>query len=445
MQLLFMALLLALAVLIIWYSGMRRMIIFIICISFIPYIVGIPSPYLPSYRLFCLAVLVSAFLRFKSFAPSLRRMPCIWVLLLVLVSFLLTAIMDQRLGAKESLWKAVMAFVDTFLMIAVGYFSLYNNRQLRSLNSVLIILSIVLSIYGILSGIIGRDYYGQFFGRVFGAESYFTPLRSLHRTRLTSFLFDPHLYGFFSSTLFTTVLLLNKNRLLSRPIVLVTLLLLFSGVFFSGSRSSMIAMLVALTIYVVLKGDLKLFVRYTFIVVVAISAALAIPATREKINSVTEIFTTSDGGKTGGSNRNMRERQLEISLYLFHQNPVWGNGFNYFNEVLKPDQDIIYKQGLLGAESYLFILLIEGGMVQIVCIGIFFLYLLAYFLSNLRRHSDYALWGITILIQFLFVAFITGASCRWQFALPFVGLAMRAIVNSKYGRQHKILDHRTSI
>lgn len=445
MQLLFMALLLALAVLLIWYSGMRRMIIFVICISFIPYIVSIPSPYLPSYRLFCLAILGSAFLRFNSFTTSLRRMPCIWVLLLVLVSYLLTAIMDERLGAKESIWKAVMAYVDTFLMIAVGYFSLYNNRQLRSLNSVLIILSIVLSVYGILAGIIGKDYYGQFLGRVFGADSDFSPLRSLSRTRLTSLLFDPHLYGFFSSTLFTTVLIFNRKRLFGRPIVLVTLFLLLSGVFFSGSRSALMGMLVAITIYVVLKGNLKLFVRYCFLLLVAFSVAFAIPATRKKINSVAEIFTTSDGGKTGGSNRNMRERQLEISLYLFHQNPVWGNGFNYFNEVLKPDRNIIYKQGLLGAESYLFVLLIEGGMVQIVCIGIFFLYLLAYFLSNLRRHSDYALWGITILTQFLIVIFLTGAFCRWQFALPFVGLAMRAIVNSKYERQHKILNHRTSI
>lgn len=445
MQLLFTALLLGLALLIIWYSGMRRMMIFIIGISFIPYFVNIPSPFLPSYRLFCLALLISAVLRVNTFIVQLRRLPCIWVLLLVLLSYLMTAIMDQRVDTKEAVWKAIMAFVDTFLMIGVGYLSLYHNRQMRPLNRVLIVISIILSIYGLLSGIIGKDFYGQLIGRVFGAESNFTPLRSLSRTRLTSFLFDPHLYGFFSSTLFTTILILNKSRLLSHPLILISLFLLLCGVVFSGSRSSLIALVIAVTVYVVLKRDFKLLIRYSFIMLVAISAALAIPATREKVLSVADAFTSADGGKTDGSNRNMRERQLEISLYLFQQNPVWGNGFSYFNEFLKPDEDLIHKQGLLGAESYLFVLLIEGGMVQMICIGIFFLYLLAYFLFNLNSHPNYALWGITILIQFLIVVFITGAFCRWQFALPFVGLAMRAIVNRKYVRKHKVLHNRSGI
>ena len=445
MQLLFIALLLGIASLLIWYSGMRRMIIFIIGISFIPYFISIPSPFLPSYRLFCLAVLISAVLRVNTFIVQLRKLPCIWVLLLVLFSYLMTAIMDQRLGTKDAGWKAIMAFVDTYLMIAVGYFSLYNNRQLRPLNHVLIVLSIILSVYGLLSGVIGKDFYGQIIGRVFGAESDFTPLRSLSRTRLTSFLFDPHLYGFFSSTLFTTILILNKGRLLSRPYILISLFLLLCGVVFSGSRSSLIAMMAAITIYVVLKRDFKLLIRYFFLLFVTGSLALAIPVTREKILSVADAFTSADGGKTEGSNQNMRERQLEISLYLFQQNPVWGNGFSYFNEVLKPDEDLIYKQGLLGAESYLFVLLIEGGMVQMICIGIFFLFLLAYFLFNLNAHPNYALWGITILIQFLIVVFITGAFCRWQFALPLVGLAMRAIVNSKYARKYKVLNNRSGI
>ena len=193
MQLLFIALLLGIASLLIWYSGMRRMIIFIIGISFIPYFISIPSP------------LISAVLRVNTFIVQLRKLPCIWVLLLVLFSYLMTAIMDQRLGTKDAGWKAIMAFVDTYLMIAVGYFSLYSNRQLRPLNNVLIVLSIILSVYGLLSGVIGKDFYGQIIGRIFGAESDFTPLRSLSRTRLTSFLrtsmasFRPHFSRLFLS------------------------------------------------------------------------------------------------------------------------------------------------------------------------------------------------------------------------------------------------------
>jgi len=445
-QYIFMALLLVLASLMLWYSGMRRLMVFIIAITFVPYLVSIPAPFLPSYRLFCLAVILSAMLRTGSFVEQMRRLPCLWALLLVLGAHLMTAVMDHRVAAAGAVWKACMAFVDTFLMLVVGYLSLYSNRQLRLLNIMLIAVGIVISTYGLLSGVIGNDFFGQFIGRVYGAESDFTPLRSLSRTRLTSFLFDPHLYGFYSSTLFTSILILNKDRLLQRPLAVVTLLLLLCGVVFSGSRSSLIALAVAVTIYVLLQRNVQLIMRYCFLLVVALGLALAIPATREKLSSVAEVFTSADGGKTDGSNRNMRERQLEISLYLYRQNPVWGNGFSYFNEVLKPDESLIQKQGLLGAESYLFVLLIEAGLVQMVCIGLLLLCLLSYFLLSLRRHPAYALWGLTILIQFLIVAFITGAFGRWQYALPFVGLAMRAIINNKpHDGKREILINRSGI
>lgn len=76
-QYIFMALLLVLASLMLWYSGMRRLMVFIIAITFVPYLVSIPAPFLPSYRLFCLAVIVSAMLRTGSFVEQMRRLPCL--------------------------------------------------------------------------------------------------------------------------------------------------------------------------------------------------------------------------------------------------------------------------------------------------------------------------------------------------------------------------------
>lgn len=427
---LFTLILLLFACQIMRYAGMKRFAYFVIGISFIPFIVNIPAPYLPSYRLFCLTVVVSSLLRYKSFVGQLQRFPCKWFLLLVLASHFATAFMDNRLSLGNSLWKAVMSFVDTFLMLAVGYFSLYDNRQLKDLNKILIVVSLVICSYGLFTGVLGADRLGQLLGGVYGIESDFSPLRSLNRTRLTSFLFDSHLFGFYCSTLFTTIFFLNRRSLFRSYTVPMTLALLLCCVFFSGSRSSLLGLFAGLTCSVFLSGNPRQIIRYVFCGIFALGIMTTILATREKLSSVSDMFK-GDGGKTEGSSLNMRERQLELSLYLHKQSPVWGNGFNYFNEFLKTDEKLIRKQGLMGAESYLFVLLIEAGMVQMCCIGMFFLSLLAYFLSKLRTSPTYALWGITILIQFVLVIFITGAFGRWQYALPFVGLAMRAICNQK--------------
>lgn len=80
-----------------------------------------------------------------------------------------------------------------------------------------------------------------------------------------------------------------------------------------------------------------------------------------------------DGGETGGSNVAMRLQQLSFSWDLFLQSPWFGNGFNYFWEYIKVKDNYLSSM-LLGAESYIFILLIERRYSDSFDIIIFYIF-----------------------------------------------------------------------
>lgn len=447
MKLIFIFLLLLWALLIIKYSGMKRFLIFFIGVVMLPYVVAIPTPYLPSYRLLTLSVLISVILRYRSFISAAKYLPCVWVIALVYISHILTSIMDSRVSTASGLWKSNMAFIDTFALIFVGYFSLYKNTQFNTLNRFLIVLGLIVSIYGIISGILGRDLYCQIVGLAFGGETDFTPLHSLTRTRITSFLFNSHIFGFFCSVLFTIILHLNYKNLCKSKVTLIALIFLFLGVYFSGSRSSLLGLFIAITISVLLSRHPIYIIRYICCCTLGLCLALTIPNSREKISSVVDAFTES-GGKTEGSSIAMRKNQLDISLLFFKQSPIWGNGFDYFTEVLTPDKKLIYGENLLGAESYYFILLIESGLVQIICISLFFITLIIYLLLQHRYTPVYSILGISLITQFLIVSIVTGNYSKWQYLLPFIGMILRAIVNEKKQKNetyNQILVHRPNL
>ena len=79
---------------------------------------------------------------------------------------------------------------------------------------------------------------------------------------------------------------------------------------------------------------------------------LAIPFIPHLLNTITNI---------GGSDTDMRMRQLEISLYYWNQSPWVGHGLRFIGEYVKPDNPDIY-----GAESIVFVMLMERGLLGLI-------------------------------------------------------------------------------
>ncbi len=431
MKYIFILLILLFAVAIIRYSGIKRFVIYLTAIILFPFSIAVlNSPRISSNEVVALAFFISVVIRPKEAAEAIRKCPWyLWVsLLLVYLGHLMTAVMDHRLALGSAMLKAHTHFFDSFLLLAVGYFSLRHNVSLYHLRRYLLWAGILVAGYGILTAVAGTDPYTMLIERTFNVTSDFNPLRGAGRTRACSFLFNSHAYGFFCAACFVTLFLFYRRNLLRRPLPLAALALLFVGTAISGSRSSLLALaLCAVFIGLVTFSGVQRMKAFAAILMLTV-AVLVTPFLRERIEPIVDVFRTGEV-KTAGSNIELRKNQLDIALIFHRKSPLWGNGYDYYSEVLVPDQKLIGNEGLAGAESYLFLLLIEDGTVQIVLISAFMLIMAIYFICHLRGHPIYATWGLSLLGLMVFVALASGMSINWKYSLPLIGLALKTIIN----------------
>ena len=375
MTILFILMVLLFSAAIIRYNGMKRFILYLTAILLLPYSIAVlNSPRITANEVLALAFFISVAIRPKQAAEALRRCPWyVWAaLLLVYLGHLGTAVMDYRLPLASAMVKAHTHFFDSFMLLAVGYFSLYDNLTLYRLRRYLVWASIIVAGYGILTCVAGIDPYTQLVERTFNVISDFTPLRGAGRTRACSFLFNSHGFGFFCAAAFLTLLLLYRRNILRRPLPLAALALLLIGTALSGSRSSLLALLLCAAFICMVTFTGMQRVKALAATVMLVAAVLLTPFLRQRVEPLMDAFRTGEV-QTAGSNLELRKNQLDIALIFHRKSPTWGNGYDYYAEVLVPDKKLIGDEGLAGAESYLFMLLIEDGTVQIVLISFFLL------------------------------------------------------------------------
>lgn len=145
----------------------------------------------------------------------------------------------------------------------------------------------------------------------------------------------------------------------------------------TGSRSIFLAVFSSF-LYIWNKSILKNKWTYIFF----LTSILILPFIQDYFGDVFRSITDTDS--VGGSSTEMREGQLELSLYFLQQNPIFGNGIGYtFSYVTKNFQEmygaesiwfsIMIDQGLIGIFSYLFIIItsIQYCLKKHIYVGIF--------------------------------------------------------------------------
>ena len=172
--------------------------------------------------------------------------------------------------------------------------------------------------------------------------------------RLQSFL---PLYGSFGYTCGSVFLILLYLRINYSSIIKISdcalfclLGLLVVCLLFTGTRSVYLSFVVGLLVFY------KKIQKYLVYVLALIPVALILLSMSSFIMDIVGSF--ADTQNVEGSNSEMREEQLVISLVYWLQNPIFGNGPTYtFTTVKEADA------GIQGAESIWFVLLIEYGIV----------------------------------------------------------------------------------
>lgn len=175
----------------------------------------------------------------------------------------------------------------------------------------------------------------------------------------------------------------NKN--LKGTIFVFTLfILLIMGVVISGTRSVMVT--VAIAMFGLCGYVFKSLKRIIPVIVVL---CLLVVIFQDIFNEIVESITKTD--EFSGSSFDMREMQYAAAYAIFSQNPIFGNGLGFVSTATQKSAE------LLGAESIIFKLMIERGLIGVLT-ALFMVVQGAYALVKLKNYS----------LLFFYLAYVCG-------------------------------------
>lgn len=400
------------AIMIMVTDKQSRFLIFLVGITFLPYGFEITSKLLAP-RILVFAFLASVMLRGKEL-HLIGKFPQLCLLSFVLIAHLLTGIFDARLSFEQGTFKAFIAFMESFGGILLGYASFSPKENSRRLLKCLISLSLIVGVYSLICFVIKAD-------PVSSAINGGTDSMNDDRHRIASFFFNSHMAGF-AMSIYIIVLLYLRQKFRFTAYQNAVAVLMFVALMLTKSRSSLLDLAAGcLVLYsaVFFQSTKKMkYIGMGFVVLLVLYVSIG----QTVLAQFSDAFK-DDGGETGGSNMAMRLQQLAFSWDLFLQSPWFGNGINYFWEYIKVKDNYLSSM-LLGAESYIFILLIERGAIQIVCICLYFLSLYRFFIKRKSQESNLCM---ALLTAFLVNSIVTGNTYKWIFVMPFIGYYMRYV------------------
>lgn len=409
------AIVLILGIQIIKNTGFLRFKYFLIAILTISFLIPIPTSGVTTHRFFTLCYFLSIIYHREFY--KIKRFPLIIPLSLIAFSFLLTGINDSRISTINRIWRPFIYFITSYGLLLVGFTSKVSQKDWSKLINLLSNITIIICGYGILTFLFKKDPYHDFVLQ--GISSAMADFSiGGERTRISSLIGNSHVFAYFCCVLIVLYTYFYLRKALDKKGKIALLLAAISLVV-SGNRSSLLAMILSISVLCLISLKAKRFIKTILITAIVLIPIVQMPIVQERIGTISSIFS-SDADETEGSSIEMRNIQFANSLIYFEQSPIWGNGFDYYGEVLGKDENVI-KNELYGAESYVFFLLIEDGLVQIVCIVLFVILLICYIMKSYKNKKKEKGLLLALFLSFIFVSIVTGNGNKWQFVFPIIG------------------------
>lgn len=156
-------------------------------------------------------------------------------------------------------------------------------------------------------------------------------------------------------------LLSNRIKIKKHQLFLIIFFIIFT--LLSGTKKALIAIILGFTIMVLLNKPNQLLKNTLFIsfgLIISYAVLMYIPLFYEIIGArVESLFSLLLGGE-GDASSEARSGFIELGLYYFQTNPLWGNGINCFH-TLKDAYgtyshnnfvELLFSVGIIGTISY---------------------------------------------------------------------------------------------
>ena len=207
----------------------------------------------------------------------------------------------------------------------------------------------------------------------------------------------------------------------SRILAIIIVFLLIAGVLFSGDRTAMLMTgILSISLFPFIGTNKRIFF---LLLIVLLCIYLQF---QDYFDEIYFAFAHSD--EVVGSSTSMRMSQLEAAIRWYNKSPLWGNGLSATVECVKIDPNI------LGAESIVFQLLINRGLIGIASF-VFFIICTCLVLLKKRLYTL-----IPIFIGFIVYETMALPMCELYILCFIVVLYKNQIVRKKekeYSVQYK--------
>ena len=187
----------------------------------------------------------------------------------------------------------------------------------------------------------------------------------------------------------------DNNNLIERNVILFLTISIPFCVLFTGTRSAMLAFVIACVGLLSLKRIRRNWYYYAIALVVAFFMS-------SYLGSVIDSIINSSNSEIGGSTEEMREGQWEIALYYLAKNPICGNGVGFTASLIAEDE-----QGLFGAEGMWLTAMMDRGIVGVV--SILFSYIIVIILL-IKKKMYSAVWILLSFLVFKTITTVVGVS-----------------------------------
>ena len=361
----------------------------------------------------------------SSFKTSLKKYPLKEISIAILITYILIAILCEWQSTFQSLYRAILEFSISFLMLFTGFHAISTNKDYDLLIEKLKPILLITAIYGLICFILKDNPYNKLVGiSDVGINYDFFETNRGYRIAGFSNTSNPHAH--LLTVLSFIVINREKNKF---NYLLVGLSLL--NLLLSDSRAPLADLLVLISFYFLLtKGisrKIKIVCIGSFIFLLLMQIPLISTFTDKIILKITDTFASEGETKVTGSSIALRLTQLESAWQYFLQKPFLGHGFGYYpQKIYIANTD---NNGLWGMESYLLWLLVEQGLFMIILATLFYSKILAYITKY--NYINYYKVPLTLTIVLIFHIILNRPTDVYEYFLPFIGVGLKLLQLNK--------------
>ncbi len=362
---------------------------------------------------------------------ELRRMPYLWILLLIVsVSALLAALTSPYTGIIETL-KIELLF--KYFALAYAFWAVKDEKSLKPILQVSLCCLIVLTFFGFINYI---DKNAMFVNALTeGKTSMIQEDVSLgdvytesSRFRVQSMFKSAFDYGYICAA----ILLLHLHgwyRGLEGKIAFAIALACCSfGILICGCRIVWVSAIFSIACYSMWVFHLNRNVLLGMMaMILMILSYYTVPAVEEKVNSVTDVFV--EDSETIGSSIALRMSQYASVLIHTEGNEWLGLGKGYWSHTYAEDPESV--SGLYGVESVILQNLLEQGIIGLILWATFYSIIFFYFWRNRTKRKALTGLGASTLTLYLVFSIGTGELGSVYPTMLLLGISMKMIESKK--------------